>query len=131
MTTYSQTDLAERMLKDLGLLGAEEVASASDLAWANETVGSEVALLAALNLPIWNGSEMAVPQEYLTLLSRRCGLALAPSYGLMSQAEAMAGMEVAERNLSVLASPRGAMPLESRSDESTRSRRRYNWATGQ
>lgn len=130
MTTYSQTDLAERMLKDLGLLGAEEVASAADLAWANETVSSEVALLSALNLPIWNGSEMAVPQEYLTLLSLRCGLAMAPSFGLMSLADSMVAKEAAERNLTVLAAPRGAMPLIARADDSTRRNSRYDWSTG-
>lgn len=130
MTTYSQTDLAERMLKDLGLLGAEEVPSAADLQWANETVSSEVGLLSALDLPIWNGSEMSVPREYLTLLSLRCGLALAPSFGLMSQAESMVAKEAAERNLTVLAAPRGALPLLARADESTRGQGRYNWQTG-
>lgn len=130
MSTFSQTDLSERMLKDLGLIGAEEVPSASDLAWANETVTSEVALLSALELPIWNGSELSVPREYLTLLSLRCGLALAPSFGLMSQAESMAAKEAAERNLTVLAAPRGAMPLLARADDSTRGRGGYNWQTG-
>lgn len=118
------------MLKDLGLIGAEETPDANDLAWANETIGSEVALLRALELPIWNGSELSVPQEYLTTLSVRCGLAVAPSYGMMSQAEAITAKEVAERNLTILASPRGAMPLVSRSDESTKARYRYNWSIG-
>lgn len=130
MTTYSQTDLAERMLKDLGLLGAEEVPSAADLQWANETVSSEVGLLSALDLPIWNGSEMSVPREYLTLLSLRCGLAIAPSFGIMSQADSMVAKEAAERNLTVLAAPRGAMPLIARADDSTRGRSGYNWQTG-
>jgi hypothetical protein len=31
MTTYSQSDLATRVLRDLGLIGAEEVPSATDL----------------------------------------------------------------------------------------------------
>lgn len=131
MTTYSQADLAERMLKDLGLIGAEEIPSAADLAWANETVMSEVSLLSAINLPIWNGSEMSVPQEYLTTLSVRCGAAVAPSYGLMTAAESIQAKELAERNLTILASPRGAMPLIAKANDSTRGNRTYNWASGQ
>ena len=34
MTTYSQSDLATRVLRDLGLIGAEEVPSAADLQWS-------------------------------------------------------------------------------------------------
>lgn len=130
MTTYTQAELATRMLRDFGLIGAEETPSAVDLEWAEETVASEIMLLSALDLPIWNGSEVSIPQEYLTLISRRCGLAIAPSFGLMSAADAMAAMEVAERNLTVLAAPRGAMPMLAQSDESTRSGGVYNWTTG-
>ena len=130
MTTYSLSDLATRMLKDLGLIDAAEIPSAVDLDWAQETISSEVALLSALNLPIWNGSEIAVPQEYLTLMSLRCGLAIAPSFGLMTQAESMVAKEAAERNLTVLAAPRGALPMIARTDDSTRRNSRYDWATG-
>jgi len=111
MTTYSRTDLATRMLKDLGLIGAEEVPSAADLTWAMETVSSEVAMLGSIGLPIWNGSDMAVPLEYLTILSRRCGLAVAPSYGLASPAEAQAAMRAANDSLTIMANPRAGRPL--------------------
>ncbi len=111
MTTYSQSDLATRMLKDLGLVGAEETPSATDLDWAEETVGSEVAMLGSIGLPIWNGSDMSVPLEYLTPLSRRCGLAVAPSFGLMDPANAQMAMREAERYLTVMASPRSGNPL--------------------
>jgi len=130
MTTYTQAELATRMLKDLGLIGAEETPSAVDLEWAEETVASEIMLLASLDLPIWNGSEISIPQEYLTLVSRRCGLAVAPSFGLMSQDKAMAAMEFAERNLTILAAPRGSVPLLSQANDSTRGRSNYNWTTG-
>lgn len=130
MTTYTQAELATRMLRDLGLIGAEEVPSAIDLEWAEETIGSEVPLLSALGLPIWNGSELSIPQEYLTLISRRVGLAVAPSFGLMSGPEAMAAMTLAEDKLTLLAAPRGVTPLTLRSDDSTRSST-FNWATGQ
>lgn len=106
MTTYTTSELATRVLKDLGLVGAEETPSAVDLAWAVETVQSEVMMLSAKGIPIWNGSEVEVPQEYLTLLSRRIGLAVGPSFGLMSQAEAEAAMKMAEVNLRIL----GAIP---------------------
>lgn len=129
MTTYSQSDLSTRMLRDLGLLGAEEVASAADLEFANETVSSEVAMLSAIGLPIWNGNEMAVPQEYLTILSKRCGLAVAPSYGLTDVASAELAKREAERSLTLLANPRGGKPLTLRTDESG-ARRRFNWQSG-
>src|SRR6476620_9175531 len=106
MTTYSQTDLATRVGKDLGLLGAEETPSARDLEGLKDTVASETAMLASIGLPIWNGSDMSVPLEYLTPLSRRIGLAVAPSYGLMSSADALLAMREAERYLTVMAAPR-------------------------
>lgn len=130
MTTYSLSDLATRMLKDLGLIDAAEIPSAVDLDWAQETISSEVALLSALNLPIWNGSEIAVPQEYLTLMSLRCGLAIAPSFGLMTQAESIVAKDAAERNLTMLAAPSGPIPLIAKTNDSTRHNSRYDWATG-
>lgn len=117
MTTYSQSDLATRMLKDLGLIGAEEVPNAADLGWAQETVGSEVAMLGSIGLPIWNGSDMSVPVEYLAPLSRRIGLAVAPSFGLMDPATAQLAMREAERYLSVMASPRLGNPLPLNSND--------------
>lgn len=117
MTTYSQSDLATRVLKDLGLLGAEEVPSAPDLEWSEETVGSEVAMLGSIGLPIWNGSDMSVPVEYLAPLSRRIGFAIAPSFGLMDAASAQMAMREAERYLTVMASPRGGNPLPLNSND--------------
>lgn len=128
MTTYTQAELATRMLRDLGLIGAEETPSAADLDWAEETIGSEIPMLSSLGLPIWNGSELSIPQEYLTLISRRVGLAVAPSFGMMSQAEAMAAMDVAEQKLTILAAPRGAMPLLLNANDSRG--RSFNFTTG-
>jgi hypothetical protein len=131
MTTYSQSDLATRMLKDLGLIAAEEVPSAPDLEWAEETVGSEVAMLATIGMPIWNGSDMAVPQEYLTPLSRRCGLAVAPSFGLMDAATAQLAMREAERYLTVMANPRIGSPLTLVTNDAKPRRSGFNYTTGQ
>lgn len=130
MTTYSQRDLAERVLKDLGLVGATEDPTADDLAWAVETVSSEVAMLSTIGLPIWNGSDMAVPTEYLAPLSRRIGLAIAPSFGLMSMDKAQMAMREAERYLTVMAAPRGSNPLTMRSDDSMRRGGPFNFTTG-
>lgn len=131
MTTFSQSDLATRVLRDLGLIGAEETPSAADLEWAEETVSSEVAMLASIGLPIWNGSDMSVPLEYLAPLSRRIGLAVAPSFGLMDQASAMLAMREAERYLTVMAAPRGAAPRTLRANDATGYRNSaFNFTTG-
>lgn len=87
MTTYSRSDLSTRALKDVGLIGAEEVPSAADLEWANETVSSVTAQLATEGIVIWNGSDQALPLEYLVPLAKRCGLDMAASYGLASPAD--------------------------------------------
>lgn len=99
MTTYTDDDLATRVLKDLGLVASEETPSSADLEWCKETNASEVGMMAAKGIPIWNGSETSVPQEYLTILSRRLGLAVAPSFGLTDLATATAAMELVERDL--------------------------------
>lgn len=131
MTTYSLTDLSTRVLRDLGLLGADESPSAEDLSWASETVQSEVGMLNAMGMPIWNGSELAVPQEYLSTLSRRIGLAIAPSFGLASAAEAQAAMREAERSLTILANPRSGRPISLRTDDATGvSGGAFNFTTG-
>jgi hypothetical protein len=128
MTTYTSEELATRVLKDLGLIGAEETPSAADMEWAEETCASEISLLAALGLPIWNGNELSIPQEYLTVISRRVGLAISPSFGMMSSVEAMSGMREAERQLTELAAPR-TTPLRLRTDLPARGST-FNFTTG-
>lgn len=130
MTTYSRSDLATRVLRDLGLIGAEETPSAADLLWAEETVSAEIAMLGEIGLPIWNGSDMSVPIQYLTPLSRRIGLAVAPSFGLTDPAVAMQEMREAERNLTIMASPRLGSPIGLRTDDATRYRRTFDFSTG-
>lgn len=118
MTTYDETQFATRVLKDLNIIGAEETPSAADMAWAKETAMSEILLLSAIGLPIWNGSELSIPQEYLTALSRRVCLAVGPSFGNSDFASAQAAMRDAERTLIVLAAPRGARPSPLRANDS-------------
>lgn len=131
MTTYTESDLAVRILRDLGLVGAEETPSAADQEWARETAASEISMLSAINLPIWNGSEMAVPEEYLTTLSRRVGIAIEPSFGRSTIAEAQMAMREAERYLTLLASPRVLAPRILRSNDAKKGYRSFNYTTGQ
>lgn len=102
MTVYTGAELAVRVLRDLGLIGAEETPSAADQTWAEETCDAEIGLLAAKGIPIWNGGDNDIPQEYLTTLSRRIGLALAPSFGLTDIATATVAMQAAENDLRIL-----------------------------
>ena len=102
MTTYTKSDFATRILRDAGLIGAEEVPSASDLAFAEETLSAEIELLAGKGIVIWNGSDESVPQQYLTTLSRRIVAAIAPSFGLMDAVAATQAMTITERDLRTL-----------------------------
>jgi hypothetical protein len=102
MTTFSKSDLATRILRDAGLIGAEEVPSAIDLLWAEETLSSEIDLMAEKGILIWNGSEIDVPNAYLTTLSRRIGIAIGPSFGQMAIADASVAIPVVERDLRIL-----------------------------
>ncbi len=99
MTTYTRNELATRVLRDLGLVAAEETPSAADLSWADTTCEAEIGLLAAKGIPIWNGGDDSIPHEYLTVLSRRIGLAVAPSFGLTDVATATIAMQSAEADL--------------------------------
>lgn len=132
MTTYSQSDLATRVLKDLGLVGASETPSSADLAWSIETNASEIAMLSRIGIPIWNGSDMAVPGEYLTILSRRCGLAIAPSFGLTDIATAQLAMREAERYMTLMVgSPSIASPRLLKANDATGKAGWFNFTTGQ
>lgn len=130
MTTYSQSDLATRVLLELGLINAEETPSATDLNWATEAVSSEVAMLASIGLPIWNGSDLSVPVEYLAPLARRVALAVAPSYGLMSLDAAQSAMNEAERYLTMMANPRNGIPSPQQTNDATRGYRNFNFSRG-
>ena len=104
MTIYTGAQLAVRVLKDLGMVGAEETPTAADQAWAEETCDAEIGLLAAKGIPIWNGGDDDIPGPYLTTLSRRIGLAMAPSFGLSDIATATVAMRAAEDDLRILGS---------------------------
>jgi hypothetical protein len=107
MTTYSQSDLATRILRDAGLIGADEVPSAADLVFTQETLSSEIDQMGEVSIKIWNGSEIEVPSAYYTALSRRIVMAISPAFGLASAAEVELAMERVERTLRKLANVPG------------------------
>lgn len=111
MTTYTQDELATRVLKDLGVLGVDETPSSADLADAVEIIVSEIQQMAVRGIQIWNGSEVTIPSEYLTALSRRLALAVGPSYGMFSVADATAAIVPSESLLRQLSNldPTGAV----------------------
>lgn len=98
MTTYSQNDLATRVLRDLGVVAVDETPTDDDLSDAKEIIGSEIAAMSTRGIQIWNGSEYSVPMEYLSPLSRRLGLSVAPAFG-MPLDQAVLAIEAAERYL--------------------------------
>lgn len=104
MTTFTKADLATRILRDAGLIGAEEVPSAIDLLFAEETLSSEIDLMAATGIRIWDGDEESVPNSYLTALSRRIVLAMSPAFGLASAADVELAIERVERTLRKISS---------------------------
>lgn len=111
MTTYTGVQLATRVLKHLGLVGADETPTAADQEWAEEIVEAEIGLLNAKGIPVWNGGDTSIPHEYMTVLSRRIGLAVAPSFGLTDIATATVAMRAAEDDLRILGQtgPTGAV----------------------
>lgn len=98
--------MAERVLRDLGLVAAEESPSADDLAFAEETVASVYAELAARGISLPDGSDEALPQAHLVCVSKRIGLDVATAFGLISVADAELAKPVTERALRVLAARR-------------------------
>lgn len=99
MPTFTKADLATRILRDAGLIGAEETPSAVDLLFAEETLSAEIDLMAATGIRIWDGDEEQIPNSYLTALSRRIVLALSPAFGLASAAEVEVGIDRVEKTL--------------------------------
>ncbi len=97
MTTYTINEFATHVLKELGVIGAEETPTSADLEWTKEKAQSEIMFLNGIGIPVWNGSEISIPQEYLSALSRRVALAVGPSYGLGDGPSAQMAMREAER----------------------------------
>ena len=105
MTTYTLSDLATRVLRDLGITEAREQPDPSDLAWAEQTTLAVTAQLAAERIFIWNGSAEALPEEYLVILSKRIGLDVGPSFGLFTIADAERAKPVVNNTLRSINAP--------------------------
>lgn len=96
MTTYSQSDLATRVLRYLNLVDVTEAPDASILADTIETITSDLAAMKVRGMPIWNGSVMAVPEEYLLPLTVRLSIPVAASYGMISPKDVPVASKQAE-----------------------------------
>lgn len=102
MTTYTKSDLATRILRDAGLIGADETPSSIDLLFAEETLSSEIDALAVKGIVIWDGSEISIPNSYLTTLSRRLVLAIGPAFGLADVGTVSQAIPLVEKDLRTL-----------------------------
>lgn len=130
MTTYTEVDLATETLRSPGLLGIEETLAAAEYDDVIRSNRSVIATMGNIGLPIWNGSVISVPEEYFVELAMRCSVPLQFKYGLVTHAEMLAMVEASEARLTVMAAPRGAIPLLSQSNDSTRGGRTFNWQAG-
>lgn len=119
MTTYTETDLATETLKSAALVEIDGVLSAAEYVDAIRSNGSVIQMLGKIGLPIWNGSEIDIPQEYFVELALRCSLPIQFKNGLINHAEMLSLIEASEMRLVVMAAPRGSMPLISSTNEST------------
>lgn len=103
MTTFSRSDLATRVLRDLGLVAAEETPPADDQTFAEETVQSVYAELAAVGISLPDGNDQALPEKHLVCVSKRIGLDVGTAFGLFSVADAEVAKPIAEQRLRALA----------------------------
>lgn len=131
MTVYTESDLATETLKSAALVEIDGVLSAAEFVDVVRSNGSVIQMLGKIGLPIWNGSEIDVPEEYFIELALRCSLPIQFKNGLVNHAEMLSLIEASEMRLTVMAAPRGSMPLIASSNESTGGRPFYNWQTGQ
>lgn len=119
MTSFSSTDLATETMRACGLTSIEEPLNAVEFTDVVQSNGSVIQMLSSIGLPIWNGSEIDVPEPYFIELALRCSLPIQFKNGLISHAEMLSLIEASEARLTVMAAPRGSMPLISSTNEST------------
>ncbi len=132
MTTYSESDLANQTLLTSGLIETNGTLSAEDYTAVTTSNRSVINMLNTLGIPVWNGSEISVPEEYFVELATRCSLPFQLRWGQINMQQYLGMVDECERRLIQMAAPRGSTPLLSATNESS-SRRRYggfNWSTG-
>lgn len=103
MTTYTKAQFATRVLRELGLLGADETAASADIDWVEETIDSTLASLQRKGISLWDMSDDSISDEYLVVLSQRVGLDVAAAFGLMTLTDIAAAKPVLERDLRAMA----------------------------
>lgn len=127
---YTESDLATETLRAPGLVGIDEVPSAAEWVDVVQSNRSVIQTMAKIGLPIWNGSEIQVPEEYFVELAMRCSLPIQFKNGLFEMPAYLSMIDESERRLTIMAAPRGSEPLIPRTDQSTGRRGPYNWARG-
>lgn len=130
MTTYTETELATETLRSPGLLGIEETMSAAEYDDVTRSNRSVIATLGSIGIPVWNGSEIDVPEEYFVELALRCSLPIQFKNGQISHGELLSMIDASEARLITMAAPRGSVPLLASSNDSTGGRPYFNWTTG-
>lgn len=76
MTIFTQADLATQTMKEAGLIDPRQAPDADDLADVQTIVASRYASLVTNGIAIANGSDEAVPVEWLVPLASYCSLFL-------------------------------------------------------
>jgi hypothetical protein len=99
---YTLNQFGTRVLRDLGLLGAEETPSSADLNWATSKIENIIQTLSAKRISIWDGSSVSIPNEVAEPLSARVALSVAPSFGQTDIVTATAAIDSVEKELRVL-----------------------------
>lgn len=74
MTVYSRSDLATQTLKEAGLIDPRMSPDADDLSDVETIVASRYASLVVNGIAIPNGSDEAVPLEWLVPLASYCAM---------------------------------------------------------
>src|SRR5246127_4473611 len=83
MTTYTESDLATETMRAAGLTSIEEQLNAVEFADTVQSNSSVIATMNAIGLPIWNGSEIEIPDQYFIELAIRCSLPIQLKNGLI------------------------------------------------
>lgn len=122
MTVYTESDLATETLKSAALVEIDGVLSAAEFVDVVRSNGSVIQMLATIGIPVWNGSEIDIPEPYFIELALRCSLPIQFKNGLINHVEMLSLIETSEMRLVVMAAPRGSMPLISSTNESTGNR---------
>lgn len=119
MTTFTSTDLATETMRACGLTSIEEPLNAIEFADTVQSNGSVIQMLSSIGIPVWNGSEIDVPEQYFIELALRCSLPIQFKNGLIDHGTMLELIDASEARLIVMAAPRGASPLILSSNEST------------